>query len=255
MKLGDIHSVYFVGIGGIGMSALARWFAFRGIKVGGYDRVVTPLTRELESEGISIHYEDNINHIEPIFKQKKSALIIYTPAIPKVHTELTFFRSEGFNIKKRAEVLGLITKDHFTIAVAGTHGKTTTTSMIAHLLHGSQSGCSAFVGGIMTNYNSNLIIGDEKAPVVVEADEFDRSFLQLHPDFSIVTSLDPDHLDIYGDESNMQQSYLDFMQLTDKQGKIILHESVAVQVGQRLARAFTSYGLKAAQIRAANIRV
>lgn len=255
MKIEDIHSVFFVGIGGIGMSALARWFTQRGCSVGGYDRVATPLTKQLEKEGINIHYVDDLSLVPVAFKNKSNTLIIYTPAIPKEHSELLFFKSGGYAVKKRSEVLGMITKDHYTIAVAGTHGKTTTSSMIAHLLHGSKKGCSAFVGGIMTNYDSNLIIGDADAPVVVEADEFDRSFLQLHPDFSIVTSLDPDHLDIYENEGSMQQSYLDFMQLTDHNGKIILHESVAVQVSQRLGRAFSTYGLTTAQIRASNIRV
>jgi UDP-N-acetylmuramate--alanine ligase len=255
MKLDNVHSVFFVGIGGIGMSALARWFNQRGKKVGGYDRVSTPLTQKLENEGIDIHYSDNVKLIHDDFLHKDSTLIIYTPAIPVDHFELTYFMKNSFQVMKRSEVLGLITEGHFTIAVAGTHGKTTTSSMIAHLLNGSQHGCSAFVGGIMSNYDSNLIIGDENAPVVVEADEFDRSFMRLHPDFTIVTSIDPDHLDIYGDKDTIQQSYLDFMQLTDREGKVLLHEIVADQVGNKLARAFSTYGLKSAQIRAMNIRI
>lgn len=255
MKLEDIHSVYMIGIGGIGMSALARWFKQRDIPVSGYDRVETTLTKKLVSEGISVHYEDRIDRIDEKFQNKDNTLVIYTPAIPGDHQELRYFKSEGFNLIKRSEVLGMITKDHFTIAVAGTHGKTTTSSMIAHILNGSEKGCSAFVGGIMTNYDSNLIIGNEDSPVVVEADEFDRSFMRLHPDFTIVTSIDPDHLDIYGDKETIQQSYLDFMQLTDKDGKILLHEQVANQVTGTLSHAFTSYGLKSAQIRATNVRV
>ena len=255
MKLEKVHSVYMIGIGGIGMSALARWFLHRGIPVSGYDRVETSLTKKLVSEGISIHYEDNVDLIDKKFKSVDHTLVVYTPAVPWDHAELSYFNTSGYDLKKRSEVLGLITRDHYTIAVAGTHGKTTTSSMIAHILNGSMKGCSAFVGGIMTNYDSNLIVGDESAPVVVEADEFDRSFMKLYPDFTIVTSLDPDHLDIYGNADSMEQSYIDFMQLTDQNGKIILHEGVVSQVGTRLARAFTSYGLKSAQIRAANIRV
>ncbi len=255
MKISDVNSVYFVGIGGIGMSALARWFFIRGTRVAGYDRVKTPLTTRLEAEGISIHYEDDIDLVPGDFQDRSSTLIIYTPAIPDDHKELMFFRSKDFDIKKRSEVLGLITADHFTIAVAGTHGKTTTSSMIAHLLNESKQGCSAFVGGIMTNYDSNLIIGNEDAPVVVEADEFDRSFLKLHPDFSVVTSLDPDHLDIYGESGHMEESYLEFMKLTDENGKILLHETVADKVSGRLARAFSTYGLKTSNISGLNLRV
>lgn len=237
------------------MSALARWFFQRGYKVAGYDRVKTSLTTRLEAEGIHVHYEDNLDLVENNFKKKAKTLVIYTPAIPSDHRELQFFFSKKFEIKKRSEVLGLITQQHFTIAVAGTHGKTTTSSMIAHLLNGSEQGCSAFVGGIMTNYDSNLIIGSEQAPVVVEADEFDRSFMRLHPDFTIVTSIDPDHLDIYGDETTIQESYMDFMKLTDRKGNILLHEVVAEHVGEKLSRAFHSYGLQTAQIRAVNIRI
>ncbi|MBV6647569.1 MAG: UDP-N-acetylmuramate--L-alanine ligase [Cyclobacteriaceae bacterium] len=255
MKLAQIHSVYFIGIGGIGMSAIARWFNARGAKVAGYDKVSTDLTKSLESEGIEVHYQDDISLIPDWAKDQKNTLVIYTPAIPTSHTELNYFQNSGFILKKRAEVLGIITQDHYTVAVAGTHGKTTTSSMVAHLLSGGEKGCSAFVGGIMTNTGSNLIIGQKNAPVVVEADEFDRSFLKLYPDFSVVTSLDPDHLDIYGNAQSMHQSYLDFMQLTDSEGKVLLQENVAEIVGQKLAVAFETFGLKTAQIRAENIRI
>jgi UDP-N-acetylmuramate--alanine ligase len=237
------------------MSALARWFHTRGCKVAGYDRVRTALCQRLEAEGMSIHYQDGVENIEEIYRERESTLIVYTPAIPASHQELSYFFGNDFTVMKRSEVLGVITRDHFTIAVAGTHGKTTTSSMVAHILNGSQKGCSAFVGGIMTNYDSNLIIGGKDAPVVVEADEFDRSFMRLHPDFTVVTSIDPDHLDIYGDTETIQKSYVDFMQLTDKDGNILLHEVVAKQVGEKLARAFRSYGLESAEIVAENIRV
>ncbi|MFY0687622.1 MAG: UDP-N-acetylmuramate--L-alanine ligase [Cyclobacteriaceae bacterium] len=255
MNLDKIHSVYFVGIGGIGMSALARWFNSRGAFVAGYDRVRTPLTSALIKEGIDIHFADSEALIPDQCKDSKQTLVVYTPAIPDDHNELHYFDLNGFAVKKRSEVLGIITKDHYTVAVAGTHGKTTTSSMVAHLLHGSEKGCSAFVGGIMTNYGSNLINGDRDAPVVVEADEFDRSFLRLNPNFSVVTSLDPDHLDIYGDSGEMHKSYLDFMQLTDPKGNILLHENVAEKVGDTLSRAFSTYGLESARIKATNIRV
>lgn len=255
MKLEHIHSVYFIGIGGIGMSAIARWFKQRGATVAGYDRVSTVLTRRLEQEGITIHYEDEVSEIPNWATDGDQSLIVYTPAIPKDHKGFNYLKGLGLRLYKRSEVLGIITKDHYTIAIAGTHGKTTTSSMVAHLLSGSEKGCSAFVGGIMTNYDSNLIIGDESAPVVVEADEFDRSFMRLHPDFTVVTSIDPDHLDIYGDPAVMQETYISFIQLTDAKGKIILHEEVANQVEDRLARAFSTYGLQSAKILATNIRI
>ena len=253
MRLENIQSVYFIGIGGIGMSAIARWFNQRGATVAGYDRVSTVLTQQLESEGISIHYDDMIDQIPVWAFDKERALIIYTPAIPKDHQQWNYLKDQGISMLKRSEVLGLITSGHYTLAVAGTHGKTTTSSMVAHLLHGSEKACSAFVGGIMTNYASNLIVGNEDAPVVVEADEFDRSFMRLHPDFTIVTSIDPDHLDIYGDPTEMRNTYVAFMQLTDEAGKVLLHEEVANQIGDKLARGFSTYGLKSAQIMATNI--
>ncbi len=237
------------------MSALARWFKAMGKNVAGYDRVKTSLTASLEFEGIPIHYTDNLKKAPDWIDDSDHTLIVFTPAIPDDHQELNYFKTNAFTVCKRSEVLGIITKSKYTIAVAGTHGKTTTSSMIAHLLVDSEKGCSAFVGGIMTNYDSNLIIGTENSPVVVEADEFDRSFLRLFPDFSIVTSLDPDHLDIYGESDEMERSYLDFMQLTDENGSILLHENVAEKVGERLSKAFMTYGLKTSRIRGTNLRV
>ena len=253
MKLEEIHSVYFIGIGGIGMSALARWFMQRGANVAGYDRVETELCKTLVAEGIDIHYEDNMDLV-PKWALDKTCLIVYTPAVPETHVELTYFRNKKFELKKRSEVLGIISKGHFTVAVAGTHGKTTTSSMVAHLLNGSSTGCSAFIGGIMTNYSSNLIIGDEEAPVVAEADEFDRSFLRLHPNLSVVTSLDPDHLDIYKDEKNMFKTYVEFMNLTDARGEVLLENEVAEKVDDILNRPYQTYGLDDGEFYSTNLR-
>lgn len=255
MNLENIHSVYFIGIGGIGMSALARWFHHREIPVAGYDRVETPLTKKLVKEGILIHYQDDISSIDDQFKSVNNTLVIYTPAIPSNHTELTFYKENNYQLKKRSEVLGIITEGHYTIAVAGTHGKTTTSSMIAHLLNGSEKGCSAFVGGIMSNYDSNLIIGDENAPVVVEADEFDKSFMRLHPDFTIVTSIDPDHLDIYGDKDTIQQSYFDFINLTNEEGTILLNEDVSFRSKEISLKRYKTYGRDGGLIQAKQISV
>jgi len=230
LKLDKIHSVYFLGIGGIGMSALARWFAHAGKNVSGYDRTSTDLTSKLQYEGIPIHFSDDINCVDKqVLNNPGESLIIYTPAIPKDHKEFNYLKEKGFSIKKRAEVLGIISRAHFTIAVAGTHGKTTTSSMIAHILHHSEHGCSAFIGGIMTNYESNLIIGSVDDPVVVEADEFDRSFLHINPDIAIVTSLDPDHLDIYGDHTSMTETFSQFVGNTKKGGTLIINTQVNIQ--------------------------
>jgi len=255
MNLTQLHSVYFLGIGGIGMSALAKWFKHRGLAVGGFDRLSTPLTRSLEALDIEVHYEDQISQLSQKYKEDSQTLVVYTPAMPTSSQLLKFFKVGGFQIKKRSEVLGMITRDHFSIAIAGTHGKTTTSSMVAHVMHSSTQGCSAFVGGIMTNYDSNLLIGAEEGVVVVEADEFDRSFLQLSPDFSVVTSLDPDHLDIYGDADVMTKSYLAFIHKTHPEGQILLHKEVSSKLGTNLMREHRTYGLEGAQITAKNIRV
>ncbi|MEQ6119067.1 UDP-N-acetylmuramate--L-alanine ligase [Reichenbachiella sp. MALMAid0571] len=230
MKLKDIHNVYFIGIGGIGMSALARWFSANGYFVAGYDKTSTPLTKALESEGIAVHSSDSIELIpSSVVSDKSKSLIVYTPAVPKDHQEFNFLKNEGFEILKRSQVLGELTKDNFTIAVAGTHGKTTTSSIIAHILKSSGINCTAFVGGIMTNYNSNLIIGKEGADnvIVVEADEFDRSFLTLHPDIAIITAVDADHLDIYGSAESLKDSFKDFIKNIKRNGKLFIEERSA----------------------------
>lgn len=209
MDLNQIHNVYFVGIGGIGMSALARYFKFIGKNVAGYDRTPTHLTDELKAEGITIHFEDKVELIGLPYLNKDNTLVVVTPAVPKNHIQWNYFLQNDFVVKKRAEVLGIITKDTFCFAVAGTHGKTTTSSILGHILYESGLDVTAFLGGIVENYNSNLI-GSGKTVTVVEADEFDRSFLHLHPDIACVTSMDADHLDIYGDTASIEASFREF---------------------------------------------
>ena len=208
MNLNQIHNVYFIGIGGIGMSALARYFQFIGKKVVGYDKTPTQLTDELQAIGLEIHFEDNISLISEDF-YVENTLVIVTPAVPVTHSEWNYFVERNYNVKKRAEVLGIITKDTYCFAVAGTHGKTTTSSILGHVLYESGVDVTAFLGGIVENYNSNLI-GSGKTVTVVEADEFDRSFLHLHPNVSCVTSMDADHLDIYGDATAIEASFTEF---------------------------------------------
>jgi UDP-N-acetylmuramate--alanine ligase len=209
MNNNQIHNVYFIGIGGIGMSALARYFVALGKNVAGYDKTPTQLTQELETLGIAIHFKDSIGAIAGAFLNKENTLVVITPAIPKDHSEWNFFQNNGFQIKKRAEVLGIITKDTFCFAVAGTHGKTTTSSILGHILHQSGVDVTAFLGGVVEQYNSNLI-GSGKTVTVVEADEFDRSFLHLHPNLACITSMDADHLDIYGDTASIEASFTEF---------------------------------------------
>ena len=196
--------VFFLGIGGIGMSALARYFNSKGHKVSGYDKTQTALTQQLEEEGMQIHYEDNVTLID-----KNAKLVVYTPAIPAGHTELNYYRQNNYTLLKRSDVLGMITKNNFNICVAGTHGKTTTSAMVAHILRDSGYGCNAFLGGIAANYNTNFWASDKNV-CVAEADEYDRSFLKLNPDVAIITSMDADHLDIYGTAENVEQAFIDF---------------------------------------------
>ncbi|WP_103864707.1 UDP-N-acetylmuramate--L-alanine ligase [Aquimarina sp. I32.4] len=208
-SLENIQNIYFIGIGGIGMSALARYFKFLGKNVAGYDKTPSQITTDLISLGIPIHFEDGVDYIPEVFLRKENTLIVYTPAIPKDHKEFVYVLENDFLIKKRAEVLGIITKDIYTLAVAGTHGKTTTTAILAHLLKESGAKVTAFLGGISENYQSNLILEGNEV-VVVEADEFDRSFLQLYPDIAAVTSMDADHLDIYKKANALEESFVEF---------------------------------------------
>lgn len=236
MNLNNVNKVYFLGIGGIGMSALARYFIASGKEVCGYDKTPTKLTDELIAEGMKIHFEDNISCIPENFKSaiddlQSEILIVYTPAIPKEHAEFVFFKSNAYILKKRAEVLGLITAHSKSIAVAGTHGKTTTSSLIAHILKFCNVDCSAFLGGITKNYHTNLLLSKHlshnSAPlVVVEADEYDRSFLTLFPDIAVITSLDADHLDIYGDKKYMEESYSLFSRQVTPPGTLIIKKSI-----------------------------
>jgi len=224
-----VKNVYFLGIGGIGMSALARWFNANGYTVGGYDKTQTALTRALENEGIEIHYHDSRELIPETFKNKENTLVVITPAVPLSMRELKFFNEEKFVIEKRAKVLGEITKNHYTIAIAGTHGKTTTTTMIAHLLQTAGVNVTAFMGGVSANYNTNLLLGDSSREqiVVVEADEYDRSFLHLNPNIAVITSTDADHLDIYGSEESVLESFGQFIYKIKQGGFLYRHEDTA----------------------------
>lgn len=252
MQLHNYDSIYFLGIGGIGMSALARWFKHSGLRVAGYDKTATPLTHELMEEGMEIHFEDRIEML-PGYITKQKTLVVLTPAVPKDHKEYNYLIAEGFTILKRSEVLGLLTKNYNTIAVAGTHGKTTTSSLIAHILKASGKNMVAFLGGITTNYESNLVMNGEVGKdtvVIAEADEFDRSFLRLFPSTAVVTSADADHLDIYGDHASMITSYKDFMRQVKK--NLIVHDSISNLTNGVKAETQT-YGTTQGQFFAANI--
>lgn len=243
----NIHSVYLIGVGGIGMSALARYFNDRGKVVSGYDKTSTVLSRQLESEGIKIHYED-LGPKVVLGMDVETTLVIYTPAIPKKHGELNAFWDEEFMVVKRAKALGMITQSYETFAVAGTHGKTTTSSILMHLLNETEDGCNAFIGGISTNYNSNCIINTNSKKMVVEADEFDRSFMQLMPDHAIITSMDADHLDIYGDGSQMTEAFVDFAKLIRNGGSLFVNHPL----GPVLADAGLDYTTYAFEDKAAD---
>ncbi|WP_295655357.1 UDP-N-acetylmuramate--L-alanine ligase [uncultured Mucilaginibacter sp.] len=249
MELRNIKRVYLVGIGGIGMSGLARYFHHMGCAVCGYDKTSTHLTDELQHEGMPIVFEDKVELIPAEFHQPDSAtLIIYTPAIPKDSLILNFFKDKGFDLQKRSQVLGIISKGMFAIAVAGTHGKTTTSSMIAHILKAAGKDCSAFLGGIASNYNSNVLFGKSNI-VVVEADEYDRSFLTLHPDIAIITSMDADHLDIYGDHAHLTDSFKQFASQLKPGGKLIRKKNLPLTDG-------ISYSIKdEADAMAQNVRI
>lgn len=227
MNLNQINNVYFIGIGGIGMSALARYFNYLGKKVAGYDKTETELTKELQLLGMQIHFEDNISLIPSDF-YIENTLVIITPAIPITHSEWNYFIERDYLIKKRAEVLGIITKDTYCFAVAGTHGKTTTSSILGHILYESGVDLTAFLGGIVENYNSNLI-GNGKTVTVVEADEFDRSFLQLYPDMACITSMDADHLDIYGDKASIEATFVEFANKVEDKNLLFIPKNLPLE--------------------------
>ena len=233
MKNESVKQVYLIGIGGIGMSALARWFKFRGLSVSGYDRTPSELTAALEAEGIAVHYEDDATKVPA---DVASTLVIYTPAIPADMGELCYVKARGYKVVKRSQVLGEITRDQICLAVAGTHGKTTTSTLIAHILTESGDGCSAFLGGISKNYGTNMLMSKENT-VVAEADEFDRSFLQLHPAIAAITAMDADHLDIYGDLEHVQEAFREFASQVHE--TIILKYGLPIRQSQVSARIFT----------------
>ena len=254
MNIKDIKAVYFVGAGGIGMSAIARYFIKKGLVVGGYDKTPSDLTRRLEKEGMLIHYEENINEIPHACKQKESCLVIYTPAIPESHEELRYFRENGFEIQKRAQVLGTLTQTHKGLCVAGTHGKTTTSTMCAHIMHQSHLNCNAFLGGISKNYGTNYILSDSDY-VVIEADEFDRSFHWLRPWMSVITSTDPDHLDIYGTKEAYLESFRHYTELIQPGGALIIHRDLEMQENLQNGVRRYDYSLNEGDFHAENIRI
>ncbi len=255
MKLENIKSVYFIGAGGIGMSALLRYFLSIGKVVGGYDRTSSTLTEKLIEEGAKIHYEDNVETIPSNFKQADSTLVVYTPAIPSNNTEFIYFKENKFHLQKRSQVLGLITQSLKGLCVAGTHGKTTTSTMLAHLLYNSSVGCNAFLGGISHNYGTNLLVNNDSSYAVIEADEFDRSFHFLHPYISIITSADPDHLDIYGTEKAYKESFEHYTSLIQPGGALILKKGVEINLKLQEGVKLYSYSIEEGDFHAENIRI
>ena len=254
MEIKDIKAVYFVGAGGIGMSALVRYFIHRGMIVAGYDKTPSELTRRLEKEGALIHYEENVNEIPHACKDAKHCLVVYTPAIPAEHKELLFFRENGFEIQKRAQVLGTLTRQMKGLCVAGTHGKTTTSSMCAHIMHQSHLDCNAFLGGITKNYGTNYIVSNSEY-VVIEADEFDRSFHWLSPWMSVITSTDPDHLDIYGTKEAYLESFCHYTELIQPGGTLIIHRGLEMQESLQEGVRRYDYALSEGDFHAENIRI
>ncbi len=249
-----INNIYFIGIGGIGMSALARYFMHEGMRVAGYDLTETPLTRALEKEGAGIHYTDDVAQIPPPFRDPATTLVVYTPAVPSGHSELRWFLDNDFLVEKRSEMLGHVADGKFTMAVAGTHGKTTTTTLVAWLNRVVTGGGSAFLGGLSKNFDSNLVLGENNR-LAVEADEFDRSFLRLNPDVAVITSVDADHLDIYGTYANVKEAFSQFVERIQPLGAVILNTRVDIEIRNRTAALYT-YSLDdaAADFRAENLR-
>jgi len=254
MNIKDIKSVYFIGAGGIGMSAIARYFLHKGLIVGGYDKTPSELTQRLEKEGMLIHYEEDLDEIPHACKQKDSCLVIYTPAVPETHKEFQFFRQNGFEIQKRAQVLGALTQTHKGLCVAGTHGKTTTSTMCAHIMHQGHLDCNAFLGGISKNYGTNYILSDSDY-VVIEADEFDRSFHWLRPWMSVITSTDPDHLDIYGTKEAYLESFRHYTELIQPGGALIIHRDLEMKENLQEGVRRYDYSLNEGDFHAENISI
>jgi len=259
MDLEQIHRVYFLGIGGIGMSALARWFKRLGKEVAGYDRTPTPLTDALQAEGMDVHFEDDPALIGGPFRNREHTLVVFTPAIPEGHAEMAWLQQNGFKPYKRAEVLGKITEQYRSIAVAGTHGKTTTASMLAWLLHSTKGNCAAFMGGIANNFAANLLLPaegtDRETTVVAEADEYDRSFLKLHPDMALITAVEPDHLDIYGAADAVSSSFTAFAGQVAHGGNLLLNSRADLPAFQREDLQLFTFGLEKGDFRAETVRI
>lgn len=255
MDINNIKSVYFIGAGGIGMSAIVRYFLTNGYNVGGYDKTPTPLTERLIAEGAQIHYDESVESIPQCFKDKEQTLVVFTPAIPEEHEELQWFRKNGFEVQKRAQVLGYISMKLKAVCAAGTHGKTTTSTMAAHLLHQSGIDCNAFLGGISKNYGTNYILSEKSDLVVIEADEFDRSFHWLRPYMTIITSTDPDHLDIYGTKEAYLESFRKYTSLIQPGGYLIIHKGLEMEADVQEGVTVYEYSRHEGDFHAENIRI
>ena len=255
MELKDIKAVYFIGAGGIGMSALARYFIHKGLVVAGYDKTPSTLTQQLEKEGMVIHYKENVDEIPHACRDNKSCLVVYTPAIPADHQELQYFRNNGFEVQKRAQVLGMLTRSHKGLCVAGTHGKTTTSTMCAHIMHQSHVDCNAFLGGISKNYGTNYILSKTSDYVVIEADEFDRSFHWLRPWMSVITATDPDHLDIYGTKEAYLESFRHYTELIQPGGALIIHKNLEMKPNVQEGVKTYTYSRNEGDFHAENIKI
>ena len=255
MELKDIKAVYFVGAGGIGMSAIARYFIRKGVVVAGYDKTPSELTKQLEREGALLHYEENVDEIPHACRDPKQCLVIYTPAIPAEHKELQYFRANGFTVEKRAQVLGTLTRTHKGLCVAGTHGKTSTSTMCAHIMHQGHIDCNAFLGGISKNYSTNYIISAESDYVVIEADEFDRSFHWLRPWMSVITATDPDHLDIYGTKEAYLESFRHYNTLIQPGGAHIIPRGLEMHADVQPGVKVYEYSRTEGDFHAENIRI
>lgn len=255
MDIKEIKSVYFLGAGGIGMSAIARYFLHKGLVVAGYDKTPSALTHRLEQEGMLLHYDENIDEIPHACRNPQACMVVYTPAIPESHVELQYFKSNGFEVLKRAQVLGSLTRTHRGLCFAGTHGKTTTSTMCAHIMHQSHVDCNAFLGGISKNYGSNYILSDTSDYIVIEADEFDRSFHWLRPWMSVITSTDPDHLDIYGTKEAYLESFRHYTTLIKPGGALIIHEGLEMQEDVNDEVRVFRYSLNGGDFHAENIKI
>lgn len=255
MDIKEIKSVYFLGAGGIGMSAIARYLLHKGLVVAGYDKTPSALTHRLEQEGMLLHYDENIDEIPHACRNPQVCMVVYTPAIPESHVELQYFKSNGFEVLKRAQVLGSLTRTHRGLCFAGTHGKTTTSTMCAHIMHQSHVDCNAFLGGISKNYGSNYILSDTSDYIVIEADEFDRSFHWLRPWMSVITSTDPDHLDIYGTKEAYLESFRHYTTLIQPGGALIIHEGLEMQEDVNDEVRVFRYSLNGGDFHAENIKI